>query len=64
MRSPLHRPFERLSGALDSLWSSIDLDEPAFCDCRESFTCPDCSLAAPVGGAEDWPAAATPLPAA
>ena len=48
-------PLRRLGAAVDSIWASIDPDEPLFCDCRGSRWCTDCALAAPVERTADWP---------
>lgn len=56
-------PLDRVGAVLDALWSAIDPDEPVLCDCAGAFTCPDCSLGAPLDAAADW-ASPSPIAAA
>jgi hypothetical protein len=57
-------PFQRLGDALDSLWASIDPDEPMFCDCEGSRWCTDCALSGAVEPSPDWTVSAPPIAAA
>jgi hypothetical protein len=36
-------PVNALRRWVDALWSSVDPDEPVFCDCLPAQVCPDCS---------------------
>ena len=56
--------MRRLGAAVDSIWASIDPDEPLFCDCHGSRWCADCALGAPMDCVPDWTAGAPPIAAA
>ena len=47
-------PLRRIGAAVDSIWASIDPDEPLFCDCHGSRWCADCALGAPMDCVPDW----------
>ena len=53
-------PIQRLAGALDSLWASIDPDEPIFCECDGPRWCTDCALSGTLEPTVDWGAPARP----